>query len=64
MTDKRALIVELTEQGENFQLQKPDYDEIFVELSFEEKKILKQTMEKIALKLNELIKEELEDEFY
>ena len=64
LTDKRALIVELTEQGESFQLQKPDYDELFTDLDFEEKKILKQAMEKIALKLNELIKEELEDEFY
>ena len=64
LTDKRALIVELTEQGETFQLQKPDYDELFIDLDFEEKKILKQAMEKIALKLNELIKEELEDEFY
>lgn len=63
-TDKRALIVELTEKGETFQLQKPDYEELFITLNTEEKKILKQALEKIFEQLSEQIQKEAEDDFY
>ena len=63
-TDKRALIVELTEKGETFQLQKPDYEELFITLNTEEKKILKQALEKIFTQLSEQIQKEAEDDFY
>lgn len=62
--DKRALIVELTEKGEIFQMQKPDYDELFIDLNFTEKKILKESLKKISAHLKELIEKETEDEFY
>ena len=63
-TDKRALIVELTEKGETFQLQKPDYDELFVELTAQEKKLLKSSLEKISAQLTDLIEKETEDDFF
>ena len=63
-TDKRALIVELTEKGETFQLQKPDYENLFITLNSEEKKILKQALEKIFMQLSEQIQKEAEDDFY
>ncbi|MBR4643270.1 MAG: MarR family transcriptional regulator [Selenomonadaceae bacterium] len=63
-TDKRALIVELTEKGETFQLQKPDYEELFITLNSEEKKILKRALEKIFTQLSEQIQKEAEDDFY
>ena len=63
-TDKRALIVELTEKGETFQLQKPDYDELFVELTAQEKKLLKSSLEKISAQLTDLIEKETENDFF
>ena len=63
-TDKRALIVELTDKGERFQVQKPDYDEIFADFSFEEKRAFKKSLEKISAQLTELIERENEDDFY
>ena len=63
-TDKRALIVSLTEKGENFQLQKPDYDELFVDLTSKEKEIFKQSLEKISAQLKDRIEREIEDKFY
>ena len=63
-TDKRSLIVELTEKGETFQLQKPDYEELFVGLSAQEKKYLKSSLEKISAQLTELIDKETEDDFF
>ena len=63
-TDKRSLIVELTEKGETFQLQKPDYEELFVGLSAQEKKYFKSSLEKISAQLNELIDRETEDDFF
>lgn len=63
-SDKRALIVELTEKGENFQLQKPNYEELFDTLNATERKILKKALEKIFMQLSEQIKKEAEDEFY
>ena len=63
-TDKRALIVELTEKGETFQLQKPDYDELFMYLDFGEKKALKNSLNKISEQLAELIEKEEENYFY
>ena len=63
-TDRRALIVELAEKGEEFQTRKPDYDELFINLTAEEKRVLKKAMEKISAQLNELIERETEDDFF
>lgn len=64
-TDKRSLIVELTERGEVFQMFKPDYDEMFVDLSTRDKATLKRCLERISERLTELIERETEDdEFY
>ena len=62
--DKRALIVELTDKGENFQMQRPDYEELFVELSKEERKELQESLDKISTHLKDLIEEELKDSDY
>ena len=62
--DKRAMIVELTEKGETFQMQKPDYDELFILLTMTERKALKESLDKISEQLRELIKKELEDSEY
>lgn len=63
-TDKRALIVELTEKGEFFQLQHPDYDALFVDLTDEEKDLIMQSFEKIAERLTEQIDIETAEDFY
>lgn len=63
-TDKRALIVELTDLGEMFNLHKPDYDELFIDLSADEKTNLKESLKKISERLTELIKKENEEEIY
>ena len=63
-TDRRVLIVELTAKGETFQLHKPDYDELFIDLNAREKATLKQCLEKISERLTKLIEQETEDEFY
>lgn len=63
-TDKRSLIVELTAKGEIFQLHKPDYDELFIDLNIRDKATLKRCLEKISERLTELIEQETEDEFY
>lgn len=64
-TDKRSLIVELTAKGEAFQLHRPDYDELFIDLSLKEKAALKKYLDKISERLTELLeKEKTEDEFY
>jgi len=62
--DKRALIVELTEKGETFQSQRPDYEEIFVGLTANEQTALKKSLEKISTRLTELIDKESEDDFF
>ncbi|MBQ4403801.1 MAG: MarR family transcriptional regulator [Selenomonadaceae bacterium] len=62
--DRRTLIVELTAKGELFQLRKPDYSELFIYLTAEEKRILKQSLEKISEQLEEMFKKENDDEFY
>ena len=62
--DRRTLIVELTAKGEIFQLRKPDYTELFIELTSEEKKFLKSALEKISAQLEEMIVKENDDEFY
>ena len=56
--------VELTEKGERFQLQKPDYDELFLNLTSTEKKVLMRSLEKISEQLNELIAREVEEDFF
>lgn len=61
--DKRALIVEMTEKGEAFQLNKPDYDIVVSDLNSREREIVQKAMEKIALRLKEQIKKEM-DEYY
>ncbi len=63
-TDKRALIVELTEKGETFQLKRPNYDELFVGLNRREQMELKKSLEKVSKQLNDLIEQEAESEFY
>ncbi len=62
--DKRSLIVELTERGEFFQLLKPDYEELLIDLNAREKATLKKCLEKISERLIKLIKREHDDEFY
>ncbi|MBR0260966.1 MAG: MarR family transcriptional regulator [Selenomonadaceae bacterium] len=62
--DKRVLVVELTEEGEHFQLQKPNYDELFIDLSFREKKVLQESLEKISMQLKTQIEKEHEDNFF
>ena len=62
-TDKRALIVELTEKGETFQLRKPDYEELFADLSDPEREILRKALLKIGDRLERLISKE-DEEFY
>lgn len=63
-TDKRALIVELTEKGEFFQLQRPDYDALFVDLTDAEKALIMQSFDKIAERLTEQIDIETAEYFY
>ena len=60
-TDKRALIVELTEKGEMFQLKKPDYEEIFADLSDLERETLREALLKIGDRLERLISKEDDD---
>ncbi len=62
--DKRALIVELTEKGEEFQLNRPDYAELFRDLSAKERLDLKKSLKKISERLTRLIELETEDDFY
>lgn len=63
-TDKRALIVQLTDKGEEFQMQKPDYEELFVDLTAQECDAMKRSLEKISARLTELIEQESLDDFY
>ena len=63
-TDKRALLVELTEKGEVFQLTRPEYEELFVDLDPEERKILEQALLKISERLTDLIDKEMEEYYY
>ena len=63
-TDRRTLIVEMTEKGEKFQMQKPDYEELFIDMNAEEKKTLKKSLEKISMQLNKLIERETEENFF
>ncbi|MBE8949234.1 MAG: MarR family transcriptional regulator [Quinella sp. 3Q1] len=63
-TDRRILIVELTAKGEIFQLRKPDYSELFIYLTAEEKRFLKSSLEKISEQLEEMMERENDEEFY
>ena len=56
--DKRALVIEITEKGKDFQVQKPNYDELFTNFNDTEKQALMSSLEKISAKLNELIQTE------
>ena len=62
--DKRAMIVELTAKGENFQMQKPDYEELYVGLSKLERKTLQESFDKISEQLRDWISQELENDDY
>ena len=61
LTDKRALIVELTEKGEMFQLTKPDYEELFSGMSDREREAFRKALLKVGAKLEKLITLEDED---
>ena len=64
--DKRGLIVELTEKGETFHLQKPDYAELFSSLTARERNELKKILDKVINRLEVQIQKETteeEDEF-
>lgn len=63
-TDKRALVVELTEKGETFQQQRPEYEQIFQDLNPKERTAMIQSLEKISERLSDLIEKETEDDFY
>ena len=60
-TDKRALIVELTEKGEMFQQKRPDYEELFADLSTRERENLRRALLKVGTKLEKLIDSEDEE---
>lgn len=60
--DKRSLIIELTEKGESFQHTRPDYDELFSNMSERERENLRRSIKKISMRLEELIDSETEDE--
>lgn len=62
--DKRALVVELTEKGEYFQMSKPDYDELFIDLNAKEKAELKKALNKITERLRRQLEHENDDEFH
>ena len=63
-TDKRALMVELTEKGEIFYLHRPDYNELFVDLNKTERETLRKALAKVSKRLEEQIKQEKERYFY
>lgn len=63
-TDKRALVVELTNKGELFQIKQPDYEALFVDLTPSERKEFKEMLEKVSARLIEQIKKEEEEDFY
>lgn len=56
-TDKRSLIVELTDKGKVFQMNKPDYEEVFADLDDVEIDVLSELYEKISARLTELLKQ-------
>ena len=62
--DKRAMIVELTEKGETFQQQKPDYEELYVTLSNAERKAMQESLDKISEQLRDWIQRELDADYY
>ena len=62
--DKRAMIVELTDKGETFQLQRPNYEELYVGLSKAERKALQESIDKITVELHDWIQRELDNDYY
>lgn len=62
--DRRALIVELTEKGETFQLQKPDYEELYVTLSATEREEFQELLDKVSEELKAWIQYELDNDNY
>ena len=56
--DKRAMMVELTEKGENLKFQRPNYDELFNCLNEEEQENFKIYLQKISARLEEINNEE------
>ena len=53
--DKRSLIVILTEKGEQFQKSRPYYEELFCEMSEEERETLKCLLQKVDVRLESLL---------
>ena len=62
-TDKRALVVELTEKGEYFQTQKPDYDELFADFSAREQVQFQKALQKVVARLEEQIEKQEAEEY-
>ena len=62
--DKRAMVVELTEKGETFQQQRPDYDELYIGLSRSEREAFKKSIDKVSEELRDWIQRELENDNY
>ena len=63
-TDKRALVVELTEKGKMFQQREPDYEDLFSDMSPRERENLRKSLLKIGAKLEQLIDAQEEDDIY
>ena len=63
-TDKRSLFVKLTERGEKYQTNRPDYEELFVDLDEAARTELKAALEKVSARLREQIVKENDEAFY
>ena len=55
LRDKRSLVVELTEKGEEFIRNKPYYEALFSDMSDRERENLRRLLQKVGVKLEELI---------
>ncbi|MBR2519152.1 MAG: MarR family transcriptional regulator [Selenomonadaceae bacterium] len=55
LRDKRSLVVELTEKGEEFIRNRPYYEALFSDMSDRERENLRHLLQKIGVKLEELI---------
>lgn len=53
-TDKRSLIIELTEKGRQFPHSRPYYEELFLDMSEDEREDLRCLFQKLSGKLEEL----------
>ena len=55
LRDKRSLVVELTEKGEEFIRNRPYYEALFSDMSDRERENLRRLLQKVGVKLEELI---------